>query len=211
MLFRSKQSGKYDDIVDEALLKYPPPVTDQPAKGKDIIKAPPKQRRPRILDERTANVFPNDHQFHAFRDAVTTQAAQKIIPVDQQLALAKKIMKTPAGKASSEKGEFGGATTKKQIGAPYITKMVQAEVQQGLKEQRDIDKKERQLYELEQREARIDKELYTAKASLRSLNSAIAKLIDLADEFPGHAKIGGFSAQLDQLVDAIKQLSKKLK
>jgi hypothetical protein len=52
---------------------------------------PESKPQTRILDERTASLFNNDHQFHAFREAVTTRAAQKVIPVDQQYALAKSI------------------------------------------------------------------------------------------------------------------------
>jgi len=35
--------------------------------------------------------------------------------------------------------------------------------------------------------------------------------MDLADQFPHHPKIGGFSAKLDDLIGTIKQLSAKLK
>ena len=160
-----------------------------------------------ILDERTAKLFPNDHQFHAFREAVTTAAAQRVIPVENQYALAKSIMAA----TDDRSGPIAGATNKKQIGAPYIKKRVQTEVEEALKKQREIDKTEREQYLIEQREARIDDELHTANASLRSLISAIAKLTDLAEQFPGHPKLGGFSARLDTLVDAIKQFSKSLK
>jgi hypothetical protein len=203
-----KQSNRYDDLVDEALRKHSPPVANKPtAKGTEVAKAKQATPQRRLLDERTANVFPSDHQFHAFREAVTTRAAQEAIPVDQQMALAKSIMK-PAEKTGEG---FKGVATKKQIGAPYIKKMVQAHVQEGLKKQRDINKQERELYLAEQREARIEDELHSANASLRSLLSAIARLIDLAEEFPAHPKLGGFSARLDILVGAIQQFSKKLK
>jgi len=38
-----------------------------------------------------------------------------------------------------------------------------------------------------------------------------AKLIHLAEKFPKHPKLGGFSAKLDELVGVIQQFSKKLK
>jgi hypothetical protein len=192
-----KQSGRYDEIVADARAKYAQPVVNaKSAKDSAVTKTKPKQRR--ILDERTANIFSNDHQFHVFREAVTTRAAQRVIPVNQQLALAKSIMDP-------------GHREKKQVGAPYIKMMVQSAVQEGMKGQRAIDKEERELYLAEQREAEIDDELRTATWSLRSLHSAIAKLISLADKYPHHPKIGGFSAKLDMLVKAIQQLSKKLK
>jgi hypothetical protein len=205
-----KQANCYDDIVDNAMRKYPQPVNGAlPSKSRTVVTTKQRTPRPKKLDERCATVFTNDHQFHAFRDAVTTTGALKAIPVDQQYALAKSIMKQPAP-VDGEVG-FKGATNKKQIGAPYIKKMVQAHVQEGLKKQRDIDQKERELYLSEQREARIEDELHSANASLRSLMSAIARLIDLAEEFPAHHKIGGFSARLDTLVGVIQQFSKKIK
>jgi ParB/RepB/Spo0J family partition protein len=196
-----KQAGRYDALIDDALRKHPQPaVANKPsAKGAAIAKTKQATPHRRLLDERTANVFPNDHQFHAFREAVTTRAAQQAIPIDQQYALAKSIMKPL------------GAAPKKQIGAPYIKKMVQAEVQEGLKKQRNINKQERDLYMSEQREARIEDELRNANTHLRGLVSCIAVLIDLAEQFPAHPKIGGFSARLDTLVGAIQQLSKKIK
>lgn len=204
-----KQSGRYDEIVNAELLKHPEPVTNkEPAKRAEIAKAVEPKKHQRILDERTASVFPNDHQFHAFREAITTQAAQQVIPVNQQLSLAKEIMS--GAKPVGEEG-VKGASTKKQIGAPYIKMMVQAKVQEGIKQQRQIDKEERDRYLREQTEEQIDAELYTANAAVRSLLSSIAKLDHLARKYPAHPKIGGFGAKLDRVADAITQFSKTLK
>ncbi len=203
-----KQSGRYDDMVDEAIAKHPPPTDAKPSKSKAVAKSERAPKRPRTLDERCANLFPNEHQFQAFREAVTTRAAQQAIPVDQQYALAKSIMQAPAKK---EGASFQGATTKKQIGAPKIKLMVQTAVQEGLKKQRDIDKEERELYLAEQREDRIDAEVRCANTALRGFISALMKLSTIADEFPAHPKLGGFSAKLDTLVGDIQRFSKKLK
>jgi ParB-like chromosome segregation protein Spo0J len=193
-----KQSGRYDDIVDEVLLKYPPPVDEnKAAKKTEVTTTKPRTPKRRILDERCANVFSNEHQFHAFREAVTTQGAQKVLPVDKQYALAISIMKD--------------ASNKKLITATYIKRMAQVAVQEALKTQRNIDKEERELYLREQAEARIDEQLDTARMYVRSTISAIVKLIDLAEEFPAHPKIGGFATRLDDLANVIKQFSKKLK
>lgn len=195
-----KQSGRYDDIVDDALHHHAPQVIDAaPANGTAVKTTAPRKPRKRVIDDRCANLFPNDHQFHAFRDAVTTEAAQRAIPPEKQYDLAKRIMNRPPG------------FSKKQTGAPYIKMMVQSEVQEFLKRQHQIDREERERYLAEQMEARIDAELYTAKASLRSLISALGKIEQLAAKFPQHPKLGGFSARLDVLVTAINQLSKKLK
>lgn len=195
-----KQAGRYDTIVDEAVSKYIRPVADTPASTTIAKTKPRKPRRAPVLDERCANVFPSDHQFNAFREAVTTPGALKVIPVDKQLALAKEIM-----------GTINSQFNKKQAGAPYIKRMVQAKVQEGLAKQRDIDKEEKERYLAEQREERIEDELRNANAQLRGLVSCIARLIDLAEQFPAHPKLGGFSDRLDTLVAAIKQFSRKLK
>lgn len=196
-----KQSGKYDDIVEEMVCKYPPPVDEsKPANKTEVQTTKARAPKHRILDERTANQFPNDHQFHAFREAVTSSAAQKVIPVNQQLALAKSIM------ASAE-----GGTKKKQIAAPYIKMKVQTVIQEGLKKQREINKEDHERYLAEEREARIHEEVDLARRWLRSLLSSIAKLIDLAEEYPSHPKLGGFSEQLNKLIVPIQQFGKKLK
>src|SRR5262252_4618856 len=153
-----------------------------------------------MLDERTAGVFKNDHQFHAFREAVTTSAAQKAIPVSDQLGLAKQIMR-----------EEQTSSTKKQVSALKIKVQVQGRVEDYMKEQRKIDREEREAYLAEQIDVAIDDEVHNATRSLRSLISSLLKLEKLADKYPAHPKLGGFSARLDDLVDAIKQFSRKLK
>jgi chromosome segregation ATPase len=70
--------------------------------------------------------------------------------------------------------------------------------------------REHERYLGEQGEARIEAELHSAKASLRSLRSALPRLADLAEQFPAHPKFNAFSTHLDTLVGAIQQLSKKL-
>jgi ParB/RepB/Spo0J family partition protein len=195
-----KQSGRYDRIVDDALHAHPLPVADKPAaKTKAVAEAKAKSSRRRILDERTAHLFPNDHQFKAFREAVTSPSAQRVLPVDQQYTLAKEIL-----------GDIAD-TNKKQVSGPYIKKMVQAQVEEGLKKQRQIDKEERDRYFAECVEAEIDAELNSAYKSLSSVSGAVQRLITLSNKYPGHpivdAKIGGFSAKLDDLVASIKRLA----
>ena len=203
-----KQARRYDEIVDNELRRHPQPVANKSsAKDTAVEKTNPVKSRKRSLDERTANVFPNDHQFDAFREAITTKAAQQVIPVEEQLSLAKSIMKPPVV------GEEGvrGAATRKQIGAPYIKKMVQSAVQEGMKKQRDLNQQEKEAYLREQAEERISSELHDANRQLRGLLSALGRLQDLAKEFPAHPRIGGFAARLDTLVAAIQQFSKRIK
>jgi hypothetical protein len=193
-----KQCGKYDDIVDEAIRKHCVPlITTSTSKAVATTKDKPKRR---ILDERCAHLFKNDNQFQAFREAVTSATAQKVIPVSQQYAVAKEIM-----------APIHEDFNKKHAGAPYVRKCVHARVQQGLRHQREINKEERERYLQEQREARIDDELRSANIGLRTLLTSLGKIADLAKEFPGHPKFGGFADRLDTLVDAIKQFSKSLK
>jgi hypothetical protein len=191
-----KQSGAYDNIIEQTVRKFPS-VTDARSASKEVVAKPNRPKRRRTIDERCARLFNNDHQFRAFKEAVTTQAAQKVLPVSEQYNLAKQI-------TTFRSKEFD----LKHVGAPYIKKCVQAYVQDGLKKQRDIDKEERELYLFEQCEARIDDELRDFNKSLRSLFSSLLRMADLAKEFPGHPKVGGVSARLDELVDAIKQFGK---
>jgi hypothetical protein len=196
-----KQSGVYAEIVAEELSKHPEAVADKPAaKTAAIAKTERSAPTPRLLDERTASVFENDYQFHTFRQAVTTPAGRKMIPVKEQLSLAKAIM--------GSKPEGG---PRKHITAGQIQRRVQHEIQTAIKQQRDIDKEERERYLAEQRDAAIDAQLLHANGALRGMISAIARLIDLAEKYPDHPKLGGFSAKLDTLVAAIQQFSKKLK
>lgn len=196
-----KQSSRYDKIIDETLRKLLPPIADaKPAKDTAVLRTGEVKPRHRTLDERSASVFKNDHQFHAFREAVTTSAAQRAIPVSQQVVLAKEIMR-------EKHDQFSG----KQVSAPYIKGKVQERVQEYMKEQRKIDKEERDAYLAEQIDEQISAELHSANASLRSLGSSLLRLEKLAEKYPAHPKLGGFSARLDDLVDTIKQFSKKLK
>jgi hypothetical protein len=196
-----KQSGVYEEIVTEELARHPEPVADKPAaKTTAIAKSERAAPAPRLLDERTASVFENDYQFHTFRQAVTTPIGRKMIPVKEQLPLAKAIMNAQPESAP-----------RKHITAGQIQRRVQHEIQTALKQQRDIDKEERERYLAEQRDAAIDAQLLHANGALRGMISAIAKMIDLAEKYPNHPKLGGFSAKLDTLVAAIQQFSKKLK
>jgi ParB-like nuclease domain len=194
-----KQSGRYDELIDEELRKHPLPVPDaKESKSTTVAKTKPRARRPRLLDERCAHVFPNEHQFQAFREAVTTPAAQKVLPVSSQFALAKEIINAPVDERP------------KQIGASYIKMKVQEQVQLGLKAQREIDHEERENYLAEQVEARIDLALNKSNGFLRAFFSSLARLIELADEFPHDPKLGGFGLRLNDLVKVIQQFNKKL-
>jgi hypothetical protein len=194
-----KQSGRYDEVVDDEIRKHPLPI-DKAAKPTktDVKTTKPKTRRP-IYDDRASSIFPNESQAKAFREAVTTNAAQRLIPITEQVGIAKQIM-----------GATHSQFEKKHAGAPYIKRQVQAKVEEAAKEQREIDHEEREKYLAEQREAQIDDVLYNANAALRGLLSMLAKMSTLARQFPDHPKLGGFSARLDRLRDAIDQFSKQL-
>jgi hypothetical protein len=196
-----KQSGTWDKTIDAEILKHPMPVEDaEPAKKKEIERKKPAEPRKPLIDERAANAFKTESQFTAFRQAVVTQAAQKAIPVKEQAALAKEIMRPKHKEA-----------TPKQVTTGYIKDKVQERVQEYMKEQRQIDKEERDRYLAEQTEIAINQELENANRNLRSLISNLMKLEKLAEKYPAHPKIGGFSARLDDLVDSIKQFSRKIK
>jgi len=193
-----KQDGRWDDIINAEVLKHPLPVADaEPTKDTAVVVRKPAEPRKPVLDARIANTFKTETQFHAFREAVTTSAARAAIPVSQQGALAKQIMGTKLDKP-------------KQVTAGYIRSKVGERVNDYLKEQRKIDKAERDAYLAEQIEIEIDNELHDAARWLRSLIASMLKLEKLVTKYPNHPKIGGFSARLDELVDSIKQFSRKI-
>jgi hypothetical protein len=99
----------------------------------------------------------------------------------------------------------------KQVTPGYIKGKVQERVQEFMKEQRKLDKEERDHYLAEQIDVAIEHELQNANSFLRGLINSLLKLEKLADKYPRHPKLGGFSARLDNLVGSIKQFSKKLK
>jgi hypothetical protein len=202
-----KQSGRYDEIVDKGVREHPLPVIDaKPAKDSAVTTTKPAKPRRRILDERTAGVFKNDHQFQAFRQAVTTHAAQKVIPVSEQLGIAKEIMSEITSSGHKKAGEFN----KKQVGAPYIKAKVETRIQEGMKEQRKIDKEERDRYLLEQIDAQIDDVVGRVNSNLRGLVAALMDAEQLVGQYPGHPKLGGLVPRLDQFVSVVKQFSRKL-
>jgi ParB-like nuclease domain len=196
-----KQSGRYDEIVDNEIRKHPLPEISA-KQSKETAVAKTKQPRPkrRVYDDRCSALFPNEHQAKAFREAMTTPGAQRFIPVNEQREVAKNML-----------GATHSQFDKKQIGASYIKRQVQAVVEEAAKQQREIDKQEKEDFLRQQRESRIQEELRDADRALSRLLSALGALSDLAREFPGHPKLGGFSARLDTLVGAINQFSKQLK
>jgi ParB/Sulfiredoxin domain len=201
-----KQSGRYDDIIDSEIANRPvPPKSSEraakKAQTKEVTKRKPKKQK--VFDDRCSALFEHESQSKAFREAVTTSAAQRFIAVSEQYSVAKKILEDVYEEIKGKK--------KEQVTAPYVKRMVQAYVEQAAKKQREIDKEERDRYMAEQREAELDVQLSNANGSLRSLLSSLARMGDLAREFPKHPKLGGFAERLDTLVDAIRQFSKSLK
>jgi hypothetical protein len=202
-----KDSGKYDDIVDDALDEYRQQEfekTDRDGKAAttSVAKRPPKKPRRRIIDERAAAVFPNDNQFAAFKEAVTTETGKRFIPVEQQLKLAKEIVAS---------GKNDPAFRKKQQGAPAIKAYVAGVIQEAVSEQREIDTEEKQRFMEEQAGDRIKAEVRSAKNAARSLMSSCTKLEKLYDQFPGHLMFGDIGGTLGSLISSLDQLRKKLR
>lgn len=195
-----KQSARYDHIIEDEISKHPQPVLSAPPAKKKEVAYQPTPKRVKVYDDRCAAVFPNDYQAQAFREAVTTEGAKKFIPVTQQYALANKIVES---KDSNFKD--------KHAGAPYIKRMVKGVIEDASALQRKINKEEDARWKAEQIDNEIESELYSANASYRSLLSAVIRINSLARKYPRHPKIGGFSAKLDRLVEAIEELSKTLK
>jgi hypothetical protein len=198
-----KKSGVYDDIVDATLAKNAAalvPEDTPPATTKAIsIKA--RTPRKRIIDERCASVFKNDQQFKAFKESLSTEAAKRFIPVDQQLKLAKMIVSNMGKGAEAH-------FSKKQVGAAFIKNYVTGVVREAAKQQADIDEEEKQRLYAEQRDVEIKSEVKSATNSYRSLTSALIKLTKLAEEFPGHRYLGDLAGKLGALATSIEAFRK---
>jgi ParB/Sulfiredoxin domain len=198
-----KMSGRYDDFVDDALAKI---ETEKFAKSdaaktsakKTEVIPKPKPVRKRTVDERCARVFKNDTQFRAFRDAVTTEAAKRFIPVDQQMKVAKMIV--------ADMGQPG--FKKKQLGAAFIKQQITFIVRDASRAQKDINAKEKEALYREQRDLEIKAEVKSASNSYRSLTSALGKLTKLAQEFPGHPYLGDLGGKLGMLAKLIEHFRK---
>jgi hypothetical protein len=199
-----KQSGRYDAMIEQELLKHPQPVSDKPpAKRKDMIKVLRPLLPPRILDERTAHIFTNDYQFKTFRDAVTSNAARRVLPVESQVPLAKEIMNDPVYKGD-----------RKKVSAAFIKTTVQLKIEDQLKKQRDVDKEEKERYLRDNLAEKIKEEVTNGKWAVRRLLHTILEMITLIRKHPGIEKdprLGGFSEKLNELIDPIKELGKALK
>jgi hypothetical protein len=133
-------------------------------------------------------VFKNDHQFHAFREAVTTEAARRFIPVDKQLELAKQIV---------------AGVSKKQISAPRIKASVSGYVHDAARAQAKIDEEEKRRLYLEERGEEIKAEVKNAMAANRALVAAALRLLELWKECPGHPYFGNIDSDLGQLAEFI--------
>lgn len=190
-----KQSGKYDDIIDAALTCA---QDDTPTDGKTItVKRQATKPRKRILDEKCAAIFANDHQFSAFKEAITTEAAQRFIPVNAQMELAEAIV-----------AETHAGFKKRQQGAPFIKAYVNTFVREAAKQQRDINEQEKQEFLAQQVGLQIKAEVRCARASARSLLSSCLKLERLWKEAPGNVNFGDIGGTLDSLAKSIEQMRK---
>jgi hypothetical protein len=143
-------------------------------------------------------LFSSTHQAQAFREAVQTEGAKRVIGVGEQLTLAKEIM-------AQEGSRKHGPT------ASDIKKAVHERVEEGLKQQREIDKEEREIYLLEQIGQAIDTEILNVQRNLRHLASSLNALEDLARKYPGHPKIGGIVPRLDEFVSGVQRFKKMIK
>jgi hypothetical protein len=193
-----KMSGEYDQIVDGALRAFQQqhfqatePTKKSKSKTVTAATAPSKPREP-LIDPRCATVFQNDHQFRAFREAVTTYDARRFIPVDKQLGLAKNIV-----------GAKSSVSFKNAISAEYIKSTVSSVVRDASRAQTEINEEEKLRLYVEQRGEEIKAEVKKANAARRALIVAAMNLIKLWKECPGHPQFGNIDAELGRLAKFI--------
>jgi hypothetical protein len=197
-----KQSGLYDQIMDELGVPEAPAEPEEetatPARKKKKKKKG-RTRQAKILDERCASVFDNDLQFEAFRAAVTMATAQRFIPVDAQLPLAKKLM--------AELTE--AARDRRRVGAPFIKSYVADVVEQKVSEHRQLAQREKERLLREQHSDRVDSIGNNILSSMRSMRSSFIKLDSELKNFPElvmRPKVGVLLDQIPELIQTMQRL-----
>ena len=163
------------------------------------VKDDPEKRFDRIFDERCATIFQNAYQLTAFREAVTTKAAREVIPVDQQLPLARHIM-SEIEKATEDR---------KRVGAPFIKSCVASVVTDAINAQRQLDTNEKRRLIEEQTLATLESEIATMAASLRSVGSAATKIAAMLRKNPhlaAHPYIIELTDKVKKAIGALEDL-----
>jgi hypothetical protein len=160
----------------------------------------------RVFDESCVSIFANDDQFRAFREAVTSANAKRFIPVDAQLALAKRLMDehVGAGNAQENKNNRG------RISAAYIKSFVAGVVADAIAGQRQIDAEERErLIGIQQAEIFLA-EFKNLLWAVRSVTGIAGKLFDFIKQNPQYAtdaRLGALHDKIDASIAMLHALS----
>jgi hypothetical protein len=161
------------------------------------------KKNEKVFDERCIKVFSNDEQARAFREAVTTDAARRFIPIDQQLPFAKKLVSE-----TKERDEYRGRIT-----ATYIRMYVSNEISSAVRAQKQIDEDERQrLIEQQFREI-FDGHFRNLQWSLNGTVANARKLFHFIAEnkrFAGDPMIGAFEPTIEEAIQLLTQLLREI-
>jgi hypothetical protein len=160
-----------------------------------------EDKYPRILDEHCASVFANDFQFSAFKEAVTSEAGKRFIPINQQLPLAQQLMQELTAKAKDAK----------RVGAPFIKQYVATIIDQAIAKQSLIDKEEKDRLRAEQTLQSFRDDIDNLRAPLNRIISLGTKILEQISEHPDFINdsiSGTIEIKIDEVMSTLKEIKK---
>jgi chromosome segregation ATPase len=135
---------------------------------------------------RRAPLFNSEDRLEAFCAAVRTHAARRFISLDQQLELAKDIIK-------------------RRMRAQHIQEYVSQWVREAARAQGKIDEVEEKDFYKQFPGHEIRDEVAAAKSTARSFAASLLKLEALFKKFPHHPFFGDLGSTLDSVINMIRQ------
>jgi hypothetical protein len=131
-------------------------------------------------------LFKNEDRLDAFCDAVRTAAARRFISLDQQLDLAKDIIK-------------------KRLSAQRIEPWISMWAREAARQQGKIDEIEEKDFYKQFPGHEIRDEVAAVKSAVRPLVASLLELEKLFKQFPHHPFFGELSGTLDSVISMIRQ------
>ncbi len=161
------------------------------------------EKNPIEFDAKCTTLFPNANQLSAFRGAMNTTAAERLIPLDKQFPFAKDMMKV-----------LGGNTLDpKRVSESSIREWVSCCVRKGIKSQKDIDKEEAARLITDQETETLQGLLTNAHKYLRSLAGICFKiqlLISRNSRLKENDGLKSFVRQADSFRSMLNKLIKEV-
>ncbi len=157
------------------------------------------EKNPIEFDAKCTTLFPNANQLSAFRGAMNTTAAERLIPLDKQFPFAKDMMKV-----------LGGNTLDpKRVSESSIREWVSCCVRKGIKSQKDIDKEEAARLIADQETETLKGLISNAYKYLRSLAGICMKIQLLVLRNPRLKEYDGLRSFIRQ-ADSFRQMLNRL-